>query len=230
MLVLRNESKQVGVYCQTAHRECGGGRKRKRRANGKAESGKRNAEKVDSLTKSQKPKQLSGERDQVCDPNPCLSAFRFLLSVFPLCLLGDFLPPVAALVWAAHNGTRSVVVPRLSDSNMPISVACRCGKAFAANDNLAGKTVKCPGCQQPLVIPAAASAGAAPPPTPASGGEKIAVVCKCGAKFAAGAPRRQASEVPQVQSTVDGWSGACGARCGTRNRRGRAGRSTAVSD
>ncbi|MBI3468688.1 MAG: hypothetical protein HY000_37270 [Planctomycetes bacterium] len=37
---------------------------------------------------------------------------------------------------------------------MPISVACKCGKKFQAPDNLAGKRVKCPGCQQLVVIPA----------------------------------------------------------------------------
>lgn len=65
---------------------------------------------------------------------------------------------------------------------MAIKVQCGCGKAFAAKDELAGKTVKCPGCQKPLKIPAvgvpAASAAkaakpavaktAAPAPAPAS--------------------------------------------------------------
>lgn len=41
---------------------------------------------------------------------------------------------------------------------MPIKVQCDCGKAFAAKDELAGKTVKCPGCQKPLKIPANAGA------------------------------------------------------------------------
>lgn len=44
---------------------------------------------------------------------------------------------------------------------MPIKVACRCGQAFAAKDELAGKTVKCPKCQAPLVI-------GSPPPTAAA--------------------------------------------------------------
>src|SRR5213593_260116 len=38
---------------------------------------------------------------------------------------------------------------------MAIKVQCACGKAFAAKDELAGKTVKCPGCQKPLKIPGA---------------------------------------------------------------------------
>jgi hypothetical protein len=40
-------------------------------------------------------------------------------------------------------------------------VKCACGKAFAAKDELAGKTVKCPGCQKPLKIPGNAPAAAA---------------------------------------------------------------------
>ena len=38
---------------------------------------------------------------------------------------------------------------------MPIKVTCSCGAKFAAKDELAGKKVKCPKCQVPLVIPAA---------------------------------------------------------------------------
>jgi hypothetical protein len=37
---------------------------------------------------------------------------------------------------------------------MPIKVACQCGAAFAAKDELAGRTVACPKCKQPLKIPA----------------------------------------------------------------------------
>src|SRR5439155_726615 len=46
---------------------------------------------------------------------------------------------------------------------MPIKVQCACGKAFAAKDELAGKTVKCPVCQQPLKIPGGSAAPAAKP-------------------------------------------------------------------
>ena len=41
---------------------------------------------------------------------------------------------------------------------MPIPVACQCGKQVNAPDNLAGKRVKCPGCGNPLDIPAIAAA------------------------------------------------------------------------
>lgn len=46
---------------------------------------------------------------------------------------------------------------------MPIKVQCACGKAFAAKDELAGKTVKCPGCQKPLKIPGGQPATAKEP-------------------------------------------------------------------
>lgn len=35
---------------------------------------------------------------------------------------------------------------------MPIDVTCQCGKRLKAKDELAGRTVKCPACQQPLKI------------------------------------------------------------------------------
>lgn len=57
---------------------------------------------------------------------------------------------------------------------MPIRAACQCGKAFAAPDNLAGKTVKCPGCGQPLRIPAAAGAAGATTPAPSKAPAKPA--------------------------------------------------------
>ncbi|MCE9528414.1 MAG: hypothetical protein K8R36_20410 [Planctomycetales bacterium] len=47
---------------------------------------------------------------------------------------------------------------------MPIKVSCSCGAAFAAKDELAGRTVACPKCKQPLTIPS----GAAPAQRPAA--------------------------------------------------------------
>lgn len=41
---------------------------------------------------------------------------------------------------------------------MPIKATCRCGQSFAAKDELAGRTVKCPKCGQGLVVPAPTSA------------------------------------------------------------------------
>lgn len=48
---------------------------------------------------------------------------------------------------------------------MPIKVSCQCGQQFAAKDELAGKVVKCPKCQQPLTIGATAQKPAPAPPT-----------------------------------------------------------------
>jgi len=45
---------------------------------------------------------------------------------------------------------------------MPIKVTCACGQSFAAEDELAGKTVKCPKCAQPLKIGAPSSQTVAP--------------------------------------------------------------------
>jgi hypothetical protein len=47
---------------------------------------------------------------------------------------------------------------------MPIKVQCACGKAFAAKDELAGKTVKCPGCQKPVKIPGGTASPASAKP------------------------------------------------------------------
>lgn len=47
---------------------------------------------------------------------------------------------------------------------MPIPVKCQCGAGFAANDQLAGKTVQCPKCKNPLTIPSPAAAGVASAP------------------------------------------------------------------
>jgi hypothetical protein len=46
---------------------------------------------------------------------------------------------------------------------MPIKVACKCGQTFAIKDEMAGKTLKCPKCQQPLKVPARTAAPAARP-------------------------------------------------------------------
>jgi hypothetical protein len=53
---------------------------------------------------------------------------------------------------------------------MPMVVSCSCGKQLRVKDELAGKKVRCPGCQAILSVPASAPAAAEPVaalPTPA---------------------------------------------------------------
>lgn len=57
---------------------------------------------------------------------------------------------------------------------MAISVQCACGKSLSAKDELAGRRVKCPACQQPLLIPAAQKPVAA---------TSISARCDCGETF-----------------------------------------------
>src|SRR5882724_6751267 len=73
---------------------------------------------------------------------------------------------------------------------MPIKVQCTCGKAFAAKDELAGKTVKCPSCQKPLKIP---------------GGEAVAAksATKPAAAAARGAPARPAAPKAAPAASAD---------------------------
>jgi hypothetical protein len=63
----------------------------------------------------------------------------------------------------------AVVIPFSRQFAMPIKVTCQCGQSFAAKDELAGKTVKCPKCTKPLRIPEAGPRVAAPAaPRPAT--------------------------------------------------------------
>lgn len=52
---------------------------------------------------------------------------------------------------------------------MPIKVSCACGAAFNAKDELAGKTVKCPKCTQPLRIPTPGGQVVSPQAAPQAG-------------------------------------------------------------
>jgi hypothetical protein len=49
---------------------------------------------------------------------------------------------------------------------MPIKATCACGASFAARDDLAGRTVACPKCKQPLTIPRPQAAAAPQPAAP----------------------------------------------------------------
>lgn len=70
--------------------------------------------------------------------------------------------------WLALAATRNKVFQPLFPgfiASMPIRLKCSCGKVLNVRDELAGKAVKCPGCQTPLRVPAS---GAAAPPTKAA--------------------------------------------------------------
>lgn len=51
---------------------------------------------------------------------------------------------------------------------MPIRVTCQCGQSLNVPETMAGKSGKCPKCQQLVKIPAAASANAGAPAKPAA--------------------------------------------------------------
>ena len=59
---------------------------------------------------------------------------------------------------------------------MAVEVACQCGKRFAAQPHLMGKTVKCPVCGQPITIPSSEAV-----PNQAA----CVVACQCGQRFRA---------------------------------------------
>jgi hypothetical protein len=56
---------------------------------------------------------------------------------------------------------------------MPIKIACKCGRTLSVPDNLAGKAVKCPQCDQPLRIPRPQKAAATAAAPVASGLEDL---------------------------------------------------------
>ena len=55
---------------------------------------------------------------------------------------------------------------------MPISVKCPCGKAFAADDSVRGKSVRCPGCGKTLRLASAHGAS--------QSADGLIVKCACG--------------------------------------------------
>jgi len=86
---------------------------------------------------------------------------------------------------------------------MPIKVQCACGKAFAAKDELAGKTVKCPSCQQALKIPGGAAPATAAAKPAAKAPAATAAAKPAAAKPAAAKPAaapRPAPAAPAPQS------------------------------
>src|SRR5690606_979584 len=72
---------------------------------------------------------------------------------------------------------------------MPIRLKCTCGKVLSVRDELAGKAVKCPGCQTVLRIPAA-TAGSPNAGRPQTGGPAAAKPAGPAAAPQRAAPRR----------------------------------------
>lgn len=89
---------------------------------------------------------------------------------------------------------------------MPIRLKCSCGKVLSVRDELAGKAVKCPGCQAALRVPAAGAAAATKSPS-APGAAKPGAAP---AKPAAGAAKKVATAkatpaaAPPAVSITDG--------------------------
>jgi len=90
---------------------------------------------------------------------------------------------------------------------MPIRLQCTCGKVLSVRDELAGKGVKCPGCQKVLRVPGEPSAAASPTAAkPPGGPSKAATKPPATAKPAqssAAAPK----VTPPASPAFDGFEG-----------------------
>ncbi len=75
--------------------------------------------------------------------------------------------------------------------DMPVAVKCMCGAQFQAKDELQGKSVPCPRCQQTLAIPRSAT----PEKPHTKSDAKIRVACQCGQAFQAN-PNLAGKQVP----------------------------------
>jgi len=80
---------------------------------------------------------------------------------------------------------------------MPIKIQCACGKALSVRDDLAGKAVKCPACQNVLRIPGAgASSGTGGAASPAKGATAKPAGPAAGRSPAKSVPARPAPAKP----------------------------------
>jgi len=103
---------------------------------------------------------------------------------------------------------------------MPIKVQCTCGKAFAAKDELAGKTVKCPGCQKPLKIPGGAAAAAKAPAKPAAAAKSAPAAAGSAKPPAVKAPAVKAPAAPvAAPATTDSLFDEIGLQAAAKNTR-----------
>ncbi len=81
---------------------------------------------------------------------------------------------------------------------MPIKVQCKCGKALAVPDAAAGKSVKCPGCQASVSVPAGNGANAKTPankPVPPATPKKSVIAKPATAIPAASFPANDLSDL-----------------------------------
>ncbi len=48
---------------------------------------------------------------------------------------------------------RSLAVAKPTDASHPVRFACRCGKRFKVSEQHRGKTLTCPNCGEPIIVP-----------------------------------------------------------------------------
>lgn len=83
---------------------------------------------------------------------------------------------------------------------MSIEFSCACGRALRLKEDLAGRTVRCPGCGSPLTVPAAQ----APADAPASAPEGILSRAKAGVAATVQAGKEEATrQARRAQITLD---------------------------
>ncbi len=91
---------------------------------------------------------------------------------------------------------------------MPIRVTCQCGQSLNVSESMAGKTGKCPKCQQAIRIPAAQPAAASTPS--ASKPDATKASAKPPQAKQSGSPKVQTQTNPAAASTMAGLLDAAG--------------------
>ena len=86
---------------------------------------------------------------------------------------------------------------------MPIRLKCACGKVLNVRDDLAGKAVKCPGCQTALRVPSPGSA-ASPAKAATSGSAATKPAAGAAKKVAAASAAPAAAPAQPLVSLTDG--------------------------
>lgn len=104
---------------------------------------------------------------------------------------------------------------------MPIRVSCQCGHSLSVPDQLAGKSGKCPKCQQVIKIPAAAPAQKAPAKSgpPASQPAPNSNAALAGLFDAAGLEQKKGRICPSCEAPVHPTAVIC-VKCGMNFQEG----------